>query len=87
MGAEQHDLSVRGRKWLEVTGVSSVESCDVGEIVLTTQGGPLQIMGSNLHMKRLDLQNGVVEIEGTVVSMTYVADKKRRAGLMRRVLR
>lgn len=87
MVPDKHDISIRGRKWLEVTGVASVESCDVGEITLTTQGGPLQIVGSNLHMKRLDLENGVVEVEGTVVSMAYVADKKRKVGFVRRVLR
>lgn len=85
--ADQHNVSIKGRKWIEVTGVASVESCDVHEITLTTQGGPLQLIGSNLHMKRLDLENGMVEVEGTLVSAAYIADKKRKPSLVRRVLR
>ena len=87
MTTEQHDVAVKGRKWMSVTGVASVESCDTHEITLVTRGGPLQIQGSNLHMQRLDLENGVVEVEGTLMGMSYVADKKRKTSLLRRVVR
>ncbi|MCL6548717.1 MAG: sporulation protein YabP [Alicyclobacillus sp.] len=80
-GAEQHDISVKGRKLIEVSGVSSVESFDVREFQLTTVAGPLHIRGTNLHMKHLDLQTGVVVIEGTLTSLEYVAERpgKKRA--------
>jgi len=83
---DQHDIHIKGRKTIEVTGVSSVESFDVTEFSLTTSGGPLQIQGSNLHMKHLDLQAGIVVIEGTVVSMTYVSEQKKKR-LVSRLLR
>ncbi len=87
MGVDGHNISIQGRKWVEVTGVSSVESCDVSEITLTTQGGPLQLTGNNMHMKQLDLEHGVVAVEGTIISLAYVTDKKRKTNLLKRAFR
>ncbi len=78
LSSDQHDLSIKGRKVVEVTGVSSVESFDVTAFSLVTSGGPLTIHGSGLHMKHLDLQTGVVIIEGTVASVAYVNEQKKK---------
>lgn len=80
---DEHDITIKGRKSIEVTGVASVESFDVHEFTLITSAGPLRIQGTNLHMKHLDLQSGVVIIEGTLTNLAYVADggkKNRLAG-------
>lgn len=82
-----HDITVKGRKLIEVTGVSSVESFDVTVFSLVTSGGPLLIQGANLHMKHLDLQSGVVMIEGTVNSMTYVTENAKKKRLVGRLMR
>lgn len=84
---EGHNITIRGRKNVEVTGVSSVESFDANEFFLVTSGGPLQIHGSNLHMKHLDLQEGEVIIEGTVASVDYVADRKKKKSIAKRLFR
>ncbi|WP_245628994.1 MULTISPECIES: YabP/YqfC family sporulation protein [Alicyclobacillus] len=77
-----HDITIKGRKFIEVTGVSSVESVDVTEFLLTTSGGPLHIQGSNLHMKHLDLEAGLVLIEGTLQGLAYVPEKgKKKLGV------
>jgi len=85
---EGHDISIYGRKKVEVTGVSSVESFDVNEFALITSGGPLSIQGTNLHMKHLDLQEGVVIIEGTVSSLDYTSENKpKKKSFVKRILR
>jgi len=84
---EQHDVQIKGRKYVEVSGVSSVESFDVTEFALTTSGGPLRIAGTNLHMKHLDLQTGHVVIEGTVASLVYVAEHGKKKPMMRKLFR
>ncbi|MCL6444790.1 MAG: sporulation protein YabP [Alicyclobacillus sp.] len=85
--ADQHDISIKGRKVMEVTGVSSVESFDVHQFQLTTSAGPLQIQGSNLHMKHLDLESGVVVIEGNVNSLAYVPQRPGKRRLTGKLLR
>lgn len=86
-GTQEHDISVKGRKLVEVSGVSSVESFDVHEFTLTTSAGPLQIQGANLHMKHLDLGSGVVVIEGTVDSIAYVSERNNKKRLTGRLFR
>lgn len=72
---------------MEVTGVSSVESFDVTQFSLVTSGGPLRIEGSNLHMKHLDLEQGVVVIEGTLSSLAYVTDAAKKKKFTRNLFR
>lgn len=84
---EQHDVQIKGRKYIEVSGVSSVESFDVTEFSLTTSGGPLKILGANLHMKHLDLQTGHVVIEGTVGSIEYVGEHGKKKPMFGKLFR
>ncbi len=87
ISTEQHEVHLRGRKQIEVTGVSSVERFDVTEFSLVTSGGPLSIKGSNLHMKHLDLEAGVAHIEGTFVSIAYISEHKKDKKFMKGILR
>lgn len=75
---ETHHISIADRKTIEVTGVSSVERFDLQEFLLTTRLGPLHITGNDLHMKHLDLQAGLVLIEGTLNTMGYISEQGRR---------
>jgi sporulation protein YabP len=84
---DKHDITVKGRKTIEVTGVASVESFDVHEFSLITSAGPLRIEGTNLHMKHLDLQSGVVVIEGTLTNLSYAADGGKKPRLATRLFR
>jgi sporulation protein YabP len=84
---DEHDITIKGRKSIEITGVSSVESFDVNEFHLKTVTGPLKIQGSNLHMKHLNLEAGVVVIEGTLNGMSYTAETSKKKRLSGRLLR
>lgn len=83
----EHNINVKGRKTIEVTGVSSVESFDVHEFSLLTSAGPLHIQGTNLHMRQLDLESGVVVIEGTLTNLAYVAETDKKHRLAGRLFR
>ncbi|MGN1401647.1 MAG: sporulation protein YabP [Bacillus sp. (in: firmicutes)] len=67
-----HDVVMRGRKTLEITGVRQVESFDNEEFLLETSMGFLSIKGENLQMKNLDVDSGVVSISGKVHDLVYV---------------
>ncbi|MFD2170686.1 sporulation protein YabP [Tumebacillus lipolyticus] len=67
----QHEVILRNRQNLELTGVLNVESFDAQEFVLKTQYGFLAIRGENLHIKTLNLENGIVAIEGLILDMGY----------------
>ena len=68
----EHDIVMRGRKLLEITGVRQVESFDNEEFLLETTMGFLAIKGENLQMKNLDVDSGVVSIKGKIYDLVYV---------------
>lgn len=67
-----HDVIMRGRKLLDITGVKQVESFDNQEFLLETAMGFLSIRGQNLQMKNLDVDKGVVSIKGKVFDLEYI---------------
>ena len=71
----EHDVIMRGRKLLDITGVKQVESFDNEEFILETVMGFVSIRGQNLQMKNLDVEKGIVSIKGKVFDLVYVDDQ------------
>lgn len=71
----RHDIVVKSRKELEITGVKHVESFDHEEFLLETVMGFLAIRGANLKMQNLNVDEGVVHIEGKVFDLSYLDDQ------------
>ncbi|MFT8320026.1 MAG: sporulation protein YabP [Bacillus sp. (in: firmicutes)] len=71
----EHDVIMRGRKLLDITGVKQVESFDNEEFLLETVMGFLSIRGQNLQMKNLDVEKGIVSIKGKVFDLVYVDEQ------------
>lgn len=59
------------RRTCTISGVNDVLSFDVNEILLETEQGMLMIKGNELHVSRLSLDKGEVDIDGRVDSFTY----------------
>jgi sporulation protein YabP len=70
-GTGQHRLTLNQRRSGSFSGILDVVSFDLNEILLETDLGMLQIRGKELHVNRLDLTKGEVEIAGTVEALTY----------------
>ncbi|MBO6015769.1 MAG: sporulation protein YabP [Lachnospiraceae bacterium] len=66
-----HKFMLTNRRTCMVNGVSDVLSFDLTEILLETDLGMLMIRGSDLHVNRLTLEKGEVDIEGKIDSLTY----------------
>ncbi|CAH0347588.1 sporulation protein YabP [Bacillus sp. CECT 9360] len=71
---QEHDVVMRGRRLLEITGVKQVESFDNEEFLLETVMGFLSIRGQNLQMKNLDVDKGIVSIKGKIFDLIYLDD-------------
>lgn len=72
---QEHDVMMKGRKVLDISGVKQVESFDNEEFLLETIMGPLAIRGENLQMKNLDVDKGVVSIKGKIFDISYLDDE------------
>ncbi|MEH7084888.1 sporulation protein YabP [Neobacillus drentensis] len=71
----EHDVIMRGRKLLDITGVKQVESFDNEEFLLETSMGFLAIKGQNLQMKNLDVEKGLVSIKGKIFDLVYLDEQ------------
>lgn len=72
---QEHDVIMRGRRLLDITGVKQVESFDNEEFLLETVMGFLAIRGQNLQMKNLDVDKGIVSIKGKVFDLVYLDEQ------------
>ena len=68
---QPHRLVLENRKKSMISGVQDVQSFHEQEILLLTEEGKLQIKGEGLHVKRLNLEKGEVDIEGDIRSLEY----------------
>jgi sporulation protein YabP len=83
-----HKISMFDRSWMEVTGVKDVVSVDANEAILDTQVGNLTIKGNHLHVKRLNLEKGELDMEGTIDSILYTkSTANKKDSLMSRIFR
>lgn len=68
---KSHKVLLANRKSGAFSGVVDVLSFDVAEILLETELGMLLIKGHDLHVNRLSLEKGEIDIEGRIDSLTY----------------
>ena len=54
-----------------MTGVLDVLAFDLNEILLETEQGMLVIKGKDLHVNRLSLEKGEVDVTGQIDSCVY----------------
>lgn len=76
--ARTHSLSMENREKLSLGGVEDVSGFDENLVVLTTSQGQLAIRGEGLHIDRIDLDAGQLEVRGHVQELSY--DEPARSG-------
>lgn len=67
----KHDVSIKGRAHVDVTGVREVISFDDNAVELVTSGGNMTIEGDGLRIGVLDTDRGIVAIEGKICALFY----------------
>ncbi len=86
----QHRMVLDGRKSCRLQGVKDVLAFDANAVVLETVEGMLTISGSELHVSRLTLDKGEIDVDGRVDSFLYTENTsfgKKGAGLLARMFR
>ena len=71
----QHKMTMVNRRNCTLTGVVDIIAFDETEVILETDLGILMIKGHELHVKRLTLDKGEVDIDGTMDSFIYSENK------------
>ena len=82
-----HNIIMEDRKKLSISGVTDIESFDEQTIIAITDLGELTIRGWNLHITRLNLEQGELMVDGDISSLTYTDTRPKAQGFFSKVLR
>ena len=77
-GIRPHRLMMQNRSALSITGIRDVVSFDENQVILDTDMGLLTMKGKDLHVSRLTLEKGEVDIDGSVDSLAYSSNEAYR---------
>jgi len=89
-GKHVHKLTLNNRKNCTISGVMDVLSFDVNEVLLETEMGMLMLKGKDLHVSRLTLEKGEVDVDGKLDSLTYSENTsygEKAEGLLKKLFR
>ena len=73
---KEHKIILENRKKVTITGIEKMESVNTTQVALITNQTQLIISGTELHINKMDVGLGNVEIVGNIDSIKY-ADKKQ----------
>ena len=86
-----HLIHMQGRESLEISGVRDVISFDEQTVVLDTVCGKLAVEGNALHIHVLNVEQGIVSMDGTVNSIGYFQsaqdESDRKNGFLSKIFR
>lgn len=66
-----HVVTMRNRKRMDLTSVKTIDRFDQEEFLVRTSQGVLQIRGEELRIVHLDVDKGLLTLEGTVQTLQY----------------
>lgn len=70
-----NQVTICDRKRCSLNGIVDVIAFDLHEILLETDLGMLMIKGDKLHVNRLTVEKGEIDVEGQIDSLTYSDSK------------
>ena len=85
--------AMRGHKLVlnnRTASLVTVLSFDLNEVLLETEQGMLMVKGTDLHVNRLSLEKGEVDLSGNIDSIAYSdvhAEQKQGENLFARLFR
>lgn len=68
---KNHSVSIRNRETIEMTGIRDVSSFNEEEINASGDCGSIIIKGSHLLVETLDLDNGILRVNGRITALVY----------------
>ncbi len=71
-----HNVVMKDRKLLEISGVKQIESFDDEMFVIESVQGYMEITGTGLGLDKLDKERGEVHIKGVIEGILYLDERK-----------
>lgn len=78
MQVKAHSLTLEGRSKAKLTGVCAVSCFNDREIVLETSEGEIALLGEELHIDQLNLEEGQLDVTGEIAGIEYNGPIRRK---------
>lgn len=79
-------LTLINRKNLCLTGIEKVVGISDSELLVEVDGVALSVQGSNMEVKKLDVESGILEVDGMINNIKYF-DKKQKLSFIKRIFK
>ena len=66
-----HSILMENRQKVSITGVQDVDSFDEASVILVTDVGYITLHGMDLHISKLNLEEGQLIVEGDIIALQY----------------
>ena len=80
------NVTIENREKISLTGIVRVDSFDESEVTARLDSSTVSVYGQGLHISRLDLDGGILIIDGFINGVEY-SDTESRGGLFQRLFR
>lgn len=85
----EHEVKINSRESLEINGVKELDSFDSEEFLMETTMGYLIVRGNGLQLQNLNVEDGIVQINGKIYELTYIDEQReeKAKGLFSKLFR
>lgn len=83
----EHNITLKDRSSLYVSGIEHIYSFNDKKVELRTSAGEMVIEGENLDMGKLNLDESVISVEGTINAIIYSKNRKPQESLIKRLFK
>ena len=74
-----HKVVIDSRRKIVVTGVEDVDSFNENEVILLSNHGFITVVGDDLHINKLNLDEGQLVVEGMIQGLDYADHEEQRS--------
>lgn len=85
--SELHSINLSSRNNLKITGIVDVGNFDENIIICKTEDETLCIKGQGLHIDRLDIESGLLDVSGVVHSLVYSAAGSKKESVWEKIFK
>ncbi|MBO4412432.1 MAG: hypothetical protein J5779_00230 [Clostridia bacterium] len=82
----ENKITLINRKNLNLFGISKVFAINEDSAQLQIDNSILTILGKNMEVKKLDIENGILELEGLINAIKYT-DKKEKTSFIKKIFK
>ncbi len=84
--AVRSNVTIENRERINISGIVRVDSFDEAEVNARCESCGISVYGQGLHISRLDLDNGVLIIDGFISGVEY-SDANKKDSFFSRIFK